>query len=202
MQYRNFFLPALAGALILLPLSVAAATRVNGAATTLTSDGTITITGNVMDQTCTINGGAPNVRRSLGTARTAALDASGKTSNPTNFDIALTTCPTGSAISAFFMPTSSSINSNGILVNNILPTAGGADNVGVELLTAGRRVQLNRSTISDLALDAVTSGTNRQGIASFTGASHTYTFTAQFHATGVATVGDVEAQVDYTIVYH
>ena len=56
------------------------------------SDGTVTFTGSIVATSCVITGGG-NIAVTLPPVDASALNASGKTATPTQFNIAMTGCP-------------------------------------------------------------------------------------------------------------
>jgi major type 1 subunit fimbrin (pilin) len=153
-------------------------------------DGTVTITGNVTNETCVINGGSPNFAVALPTVSKSALGSVGAFAGSTPFSIALTGCTitaTGSLL-AYFEP-GATINPAGRLTNS-----GSATNIDIELLNSAQGIiDLTKSSGNQNASSAsVTSATTNT----------TLTYYARYKATAVPVgVGTVSTTVTYTIVY-
>jgi major type 1 subunit fimbrin (pilin) len=156
------------------------------------ADGTITFTGNVTGQTCTINGngsGSKDFTVALPTVSTSALSASGQTAGRTAFNIALTACtPASGNVHAYFEP-GPTINMNS---GNLLVAAGGANNVEIGLLNG------DFSVIKAGAADAAQ---NSKSVAISASGTATLPYYAQYVATGAATPGAANSSVMYTLIY-
>ena len=153
------------------------------------ADGTITITGQVTDQTCTINGGTEDIAVTLPTVGTSTLAAAGQTAGRTPFTISLTNCAAAAGaageVATYFEP-GANTNADGYLNNT-----GNATNVQVQLLGD------NNEVIKVLA-GAVQ---NNSQVVTVDGGSANLNYYAQYYATSPATAGTVETAVQYTIVY-
>lgn len=153
------------------------------------ADGTITITGQVTDQTCAINGGTEDIAVTLPTVGTSTLAAAGQTAGRTPFTISLTNCAaaagTAGEVATYFEP-GANTNADGYLNNT-----GDATNVQVQLLGD------NNEVIKVLA-GAVQ---NNSQVVTVNGGSANLNYYAQYYATSPATAGTVETAVQYTIVY-
>lgn len=149
---------------------------------------TITFKGAVADQTCTvtINGNevAPVVL--LPTARAADLAISGATDKDTTFDLGISNC----TVSEDDVTVSTVFVGNNVTDAGRLGNTGTANNVDIQLLnTTGTPINLTGGyTSPDLLLPA-----------GDTEASATYT--ARYYATGAATVGTVQASLQYAVTY-
>ncbi len=144
--------------------------------------GTISITGRVVGNTCTVtaNGGAAVV---LPNVMTDDLNAAGTTAGAKSFDIAVSGCD--SAITTTQMVFGGTgRNANGNLDN----TAAGGSTAQVQLLSGGAVINTQDQT-------------NAPAISLTSGAGST-TLTAQYYANGAAaTAGAVSASVDFTLTY-
>ena len=98
----------------------------------IASDGTINFTGEITDETCTVDTGSQNLTVNLGKVSKSSLDgAAGKKSSPTGFQLKLTSCPatvTGATVK--FDGTSDSNNSN---LLKLTQESGVATGVGIEI---------------------------------------------------------------------
>lgn len=181
----------------LIALAMAAPTIANAI------DGTVTFTGKVTSNTCTIavNGGTANATVALPTVRAGQLAASGDVAGATYFTIALSSCTLSAAASGdtpavvgvtsartFFEagPTVSTTTKN--LLNST--AAGSAANVEVQLLNqSGTAILVGDTGQRSAAATTVTDG------------AATMTYAARYRATGVSTAGTVNTSVTYSIDY-
>lgn len=159
-------------------------------------DGTITFTGKVTAQTCTISGGtgtSADFTVTLPTVAASALSTAGATALNVPFRIALSDCTpaAGATVHAYFEP-SSFIDST---TNNVKPdetVAGFATNVQIRLLNQqGEQILLGKAD-ADQNSPTVTL---RDG-------KGTLNFAAQYYATGAATAGTVNTKLQYTLIYN
>lgn len=147
-------------------LALALLTMTAGAA--MAADGTITVFGEVVTQTCTVAaaGGTP-------------------------FSIALTACPVGSSMSAHFLPGATINNTTGNLINQAAaPTAG---NVEVALY--------NTTGVTKINLAAAKGAQTSPAFVVPAGGATSMAYQAKYFATGVATTGKVQSNVDYNLSY-
>lgn len=145
-------------------------------------DGTITITGEVVDTTCVINTGTPDIAVTLPTVSTNALAQIGDVAGRTPFTISLTGCG-GGDVAAYFEP-GPTVAASGRLING-----GAASNVEVQLLDA------------DHGFVNVGNAGPIQFVTPVAGAIDLAYF-AEYYATGAADPGTVSTSVQYTIVYN
>lgn len=155
-------------------------------------DGTITINGKITDTTCdiSVNGATNNGTVTLPTIQATALPAAGEVAGSTPFDIKLSSC-SGSTLgtaSTLFEPGTYVDMSTGRLNNS---ASGTASNVQVQLLN---------SALSPIKAGAAQPSQNDIPVDISSGAA-TLNYFAQYYATGAASAGTVNTQVDYTIVY-
>lgn len=150
-------------------------------------DGTVTITGKVVDQTCTLGGTNGNYTVVLPTVGKSTLATSGTTTGDTKFTINLTSCPTGN-IAVYYDNTNANINTAGRLNN--AATSNAATNVNVELLNSAKTpINLTKDRGTQGALAVASTG------------SANIDFFARYYATGAATAGDVSTTATYYVVY-
>lgn len=156
------------------------------------ADGTITFTGQITSQTCTIsgNGGGKNFTVTLPTVSTSALATAGTTAGRTPFNIALSNCtPNSGNVSTYFEPGATVDTTTGQLIN----ASGTATNVEVGLLNSDSSV---------ITLGAAQASQNSKVVALASGAA-TLKYFAQYVATnGASTAGTVNTTVMYSIIYN
>ncbi|NUT15864.1 MAG: type 1 fimbrial protein [Cupriavidus sp.] len=158
-------------------------------------DGTITFSGNITAQTCTINGngegpGVTNFAVQLPTVSASILNAPGNVAGQTPFNIALTNCtPDTGNVHTFFEagPTTDSTTGNLIL------EAGGAQNVQIRLLNGG--------TANTPIKAGATDGAQGSNSVPITNGAATLWYYAQYYATGQATAGAANSSVMYSLSY-
>jgi major type 1 subunit fimbrin (pilin) len=177
-------LVATLGALAVVPAAKAAP------ATGTAIDGTITINGQVVANTCTVtvNGTNNSGTVTLKPAPTSALASPGSTYGDMPFNIAVTGCDSslnGKTVLPYWSGTN--VNSNGRLNNT-----GTATNVDLQLL--------NQNDSTPIALNAPEGGQGTTGATVASGAA-TMTYYARYYATGAATAGPVTSTVNYTLIY-
>jgi major type 1 subunit fimbrin (pilin) len=153
------------------------------------ADGTITVTGALTAQTCTINGNTAGTQTAISvtlpTLSTTGLAVAGDTSGSTPFSIHLTDC-TATSASTFFEagPTINLVTGN--LVNQAVA---GANLVEVGLLN------------DEFAPINLVSNTNSQQIAVTDGVAD-LNYYAQYVATGASTPGSVTTSVRFSMQYN
>lgn len=154
------------------------------------ADGTITFTGTIVSQTCTINGngsGSKDFTVALPTVSASALNGAGQTAGRTPFNIQLTGCSGTGNVHAYFESGATTDAGTG----NLKLNAGGADQVQIGLLN---------DDLSPIAMGAADASQNSHAVAIATGAA-TLPYFAEYVATGVATAGAANSSVMYTLVY-
>jgi major type 1 subunit fimbrin (pilin) len=154
------------------------------------ADGTITFTGSLTAQTCTIsgNGGATNFAVALPAVSTTSLATAGATAGRTPFSIALTGCAQSSGNVHTFFEQGPTIDTT---TGNLIVAAGGATNV---------EIGLQNSDFSNIALNRPDGTQSSQSVAINSGAA-TLNYFAQYVATGAATAGAANSSVMYTMSY-
>ena len=162
------------------------------------NDGTVTFTGKVVDQTCTVKTESQNLQVKLPTVSKKQLDTANKTAGKTAFNIKVENCSVtsgadASKVAAYFLPNAEYIDENTHNLKNTA-TSSQANNVQVRLLNntfqpiqVGENIDTQYPTIS--AFSTINAGT----------ASIRYY--AEYIAIGSATPGNVTAKVEYDIVY-
>lgn len=179
---KKFFAAALVG------------TGISAASGVFAADGTITITGQIMDASCVINvnGGTGDTSVVLPSVSKDALASDGATAGASNISMSLSGCPAAGNVRAWFSPQNVDANTG-----NLLNTASGtpADNVQVSILNnTGDPIDLRTNSNNPL-MAFVDDGSGVTGTA-------TLNYSAQYIAVGgPATSGQVETQLVYTLDY-
>lgn len=156
------------------------------------ADGTITFTGEILEQTCTISNNG-NYTVAMGSVPKSQLSAAGQdATSSSNFAIELSLCP-ASNIHAYFEHTSTVDDTTGML--KVGTTSTDAKNVEIELLNAGDQSFINLA-------NADAQQNSKPVVVSTAGGSATLPYIAKYHATGVASEGHANSQVEYTLRYN
>jgi major type 1 subunit fimbrin (pilin) len=168
------------GAAALFSTSVAAA------------DGTITITGKVVANTCTfsVNGGTANNTVQLPVVFTTALGSAGATAGATPFTIKVTGCdPNLTSVQEQFGG------------SNINATDGNLKNIATATSpqTVAGNVEVQLTTSTGTAINLSTNANSPVG--NLSGGGVTLNYQAQYYATAAATAGLVNTTVTYTTQY-
>ena len=175
----------------LLSTLLAAASLIALAPVAHAADGTITFTGQITAQTCTIagNGGSNNFTVTLPTVSVSSLATAGATAGRTPFSIALSNCtPNTGNVSTYFEAGPTIDTATGQLLN----ASGTAKQVEVGLLN---------SDSSAIMLGAAQASQNSEVVALTSGAA-TLNYSSQYVATGgAATAGTVNTTVMYSMTY-
>ncbi|WP_244193973.1 fimbrial protein [Bordetella genomosp. 12] len=175
-------------------------------------DGTITINGEIIDQTCKINGKEPpeNIRVVLPKISTSALKSVGDTAGATAFTIKLSDCPdslTGN-VKAHFEPGLTTDYANGSLyaytettavttAASKIPDSPGAkvDNLGIQLANYdGSKITLGTQSPVGVGVPLTANAGKKEA---------TLRYLASYVKTGTGTIksGKVVSYVQYSIVY-
>lgn len=158
----------------------------------MAADGTITITGQVTANTCTIDGnggGQKDFTVTLPSVSANALGAAGQTAGRTPFSINLTNCtPTGGNVHTFFEAGPTTDSSTG----RLKLAGGGAANVQIGLMN---------NDLTDIKTGFDDASQNSKAVPVVSG-SATLSYYAQYYATGPATPGAANSSVMYTISYN
>jgi major type 1 subunit fimbrin (pilin) len=155
------------------------------------SDGTITVTGKVVAQTCKVDSNAfgtqDAVAVSLPLVLSPVLTTSGAVAGKTSFQMAITGCDASLAtVQAFFSGT----NINALTGN--LVNAGTATKVEVQLLNSSSVV---------MPLNAATATLQQSPIVALSAGAATLQYFAQYISTGGSTAGTVSTSVAFTMNY-
>ena len=168
------------------------------------SDGTITFTGSVTANTCTIkiNGGAADATITLPTVSASQLAKGGDTAGSTPINFALSACQTGTsaatgAVKAYFETGTNVDPATGRLKNT---AASGATNVQLQLLNSDDSVITigDASTIKGGTLAAGTGPGSTASSATFAYAVRYYNSASGSTAAGS---GSVSSSVTYSVTY-
>lgn len=161
---------------------------------TQASDGTITFSGKVTDQTCTISTpGGKDFTVTLPTVSSSTLTGSDTTAGRTPFAINLTACSKGE-VATYFEPGATVDFSTGRLTNQ--EKTDPAKNVDIQLLGS------NNKFLPILAIDASGSQTNSQWVSvAEDGDSADLNYYAEYYATGAVEAGSVASSIQYSIIY-
>lgn len=160
------------------------------------ADGTITFTGELTAQTCTISGGgggSASFSVALPKVSTNALATAGSTAGTTPFSISLSGCtPDTGTVHTYFEAGPTTDAATGRL--NLTDAGGGqtnATNVQIELLNS------DTSAISAGSAD----GSQNSQTATIASGAATLNYFARYYATGVSTAGMAGSSVMYTMAY-
>nr|WP_230953139.1 fimbrial protein [Burkholderia stagnalis] len=156
-------------------------------------DGTITFTGQVTAQTCTVSGNGGSSKDftvALPSVSTSALSAAGQIAGQTPFNITLTKCssPTGS-VHTFFEPGATTDLKTGNLI--VTSGTGTATNVQIGLANAD---------LSPIKAGFADASQNSKSV-SIVDSGATLQYYARYVATGAATAGAANTSVMYSLVY-
>ncbi len=165
------------------------------AGSAMAADGTITFTGTITDQTCTISTPAgKDFTVTLPTVAATTLASAGDVSGRTPFSINLSDCSDGQ-VATYFEPGPSVDYETGRLVNQ---ASGGdaASNVQIQLLGE------NNQFVPILASGVNGAQQNSQWVTvPAGGGSADLHYYAEYYAVGQSAAGDVSSNVQYTIIY-
>lgn len=190
---KNIRMKLLAASLVLGAVSPAA----------FASDGTITFTGRITGQTCTItgNGAAADFTVPLPTVGTGTLNADGNTAGRTPFNIQLSACnPNTGNVAVFFESGANADMATGRLRNAAVNVPAEGDNPAVNAATNVQVGVLN-ADLTPVAIGNAYAAQNSQSVALAAGAA-TLQYYAQYVATGgAATAGPITTTTQYSIVY-
>ena len=187
-------LVAALGTVAFVPVALAASNG-QGPIYNSSPDGTLTINGQVLAQSCKVDGNAVGTSDAkivtLPDQWQSALAASGNVAGATPFSIVITNCDLAlSTVQTYF--------SGGTLdatTHNLQNTSGAgyATNVEVQLLdgqNANAAINLNSPNTTQTATTPLTSG------------GATLNYQARYYATGAATAGSVKTTTNFTMIYN
>lgn len=154
------------------------------------ANGSITVNGKIVDNTCTISSGSAGKHTvTLPTVSTSALAKPTDVAGRTAVTISVHGCtPATGKVSLFFEQGAGTDMSNGNLKNTATP----GSNVEVQLLNAD---------LSPIALNATQATQHSQAIDLSNGAADLTYFAQYIATTAGATAGGVTANTDFTITY-
>lgn len=183
----------LAASLLLAVLSPAASA----------SDGTITFTGRITTNTCTIsgNGGGTDFTVALPPVSASTLATAGNIAGRTPFNFQLTGCtPATADVAVYFEPGAAVDLATGRLINTTVSAPATDDSPGI---TAATNVQIGvlNADLTNVAVGAAFASQNTQQVA-ITGGTASLQYYAQYVATGgAATAGVFTSALTYSVVY-
>jgi major type 1 subunit fimbrin (pilin) len=161
-------------------------------AATPVTQGTVTFTGKLTADTCSISTDSVDIKVLMPTIAIQTLATAGATAGSKTFDINVEECPADvTEVAAHF----EAINSDGFdastknLTNSTTKTAGGAENVQIRLYDKDGVTQIPVGGTG--ALFPVSSTTN----------TATMTYIGAYYATAATSAGNVTAKVQYTLAY-
>ncbi|MBE1161436.1 fimbrial protein [Dyella acidiphila] len=174
------------------------------AASAHASDGTITFTGSVTANSCTIkiNGGSATATVALPAVSSSQLDAAGKTAGSTKITFDLADCVSGDAaatgaVKAFFEAGANVDVASGRL-NNTASGTGAAKNVQLELVNSDDSV-IKVGDVSSIKGGTLTAGAAPNDKKS----SAQFAYAVRYFKSGADAVGagTVSSSVTYSVVY-
>lgn len=150
------------------------------------SDGTVTFTGAITDQTCVVDASSANLTVDLGTIGSSSFSAAGDTAGASRFDISLTGCPgTFTKVAARFDGPTDSTNPDLLALTN---TGTQASGVAIQIANIdGSSLNIGQES-TQFPIDSTAS---------------TLKFIARYEATSsTVTPGDAGSVAQFTITYH
>jgi major type 1 subunit fimbrin (pilin) len=187
MQYKTLLSTSLKGLLFMA----------TGSALLLSSqtwayDGTINVTGNIVDGSCDISTDTQTINVSLGSVQAASFANKGDVSNPVPFDILLKNCSSSVHEAQIMFIGKSVPNASQLL--QLTQEAGVAENVGIRIrqpdwgdFTNYVSIPLNMKLVAESALEA---------------GDNTLTYSLQYEATATpVTVGTGNAVMYFDLYY-
>jgi major type 1 subunit fimbrin (pilin) len=154
------------------------------------ADGTITINGKIVDQTCALGGTSGNYTFGLPPIAKSKLAAADLTAGDTIITLNLSNCPVGN-VGVYLDNTNSNIV-NGRL-KNTAPVAEAATNVQIQLLNSDNKIiNLNKDRTGQNIITKTISTEN---------GSADIDFTARYYSTNATTAGTVSSSITYFVVY-
>ncbi|MFV5930388.1 type 1 fimbrial major subunit FimA, partial [Klebsiella aerogenes] len=160
---------------ILSALSLSSAAAL--ADTTTVNGGTVHFKGEIVNAACEVDTGSIDQTVQLGQVRSAKLATAGSTSPVVGFNIQLADCDTSVATKASIAFSGTAVDTTN---TSVLAVAGGATNVGVQILD---------KTSTPLALD----GATFKASTTLSNGTNIIPFQARYYATGAATAGTANA---------
>lgn len=156
-------------------------------------DGTITITGKVIAQTCTVNSngsGTANATVALPSVLTTNLATTGAVAGKTPFSIVIAGCDAALTTAQAFWSGANIDASTGNLKN---ATGAGNSNVQVQMLNASNAV---------MPLNGATAAAQNSQVVNLASGGATLNYAAQYvAASAAATAGAVNTSVAFTVIY-
>lgn len=183
------------------------------AGSALSADGTITINGKVIDQTCEVSTQYKNLVVTLPTVGTKSLQTQGNTAGYMPFSIKLENCKAkatdssqgATKVFAFFHNSTLVDPDNNYTLKNKLQS-GQAQHVNIQLVNANETktpIYIGKTTDPATSAGAVGYAQNsvQFDLPQQENQAVILNYGAQYYATGTATPGQVQTSVEYTIAY-
>ncbi|MBF4180645.1 fimbrial protein [Lelliottia nimipressuralis] len=151
------------------------------------SDGTIHFTGNITDQTCTVDSASKDLTVALGNVAASSFTAAGDKSSPTKFELKLTDCPESVAsVAVKYDGVADSINSSLLKLDDATDMA---TNVGIEISDVNGTAVPVATASMDYPVDATSGSANLD-------------FSARYVSTAAAvTTGPANSTSQFTLNY-
>jgi major type 1 subunit fimbrin (pilin) len=164
-------------------------------------DGTITVNGTIVSNTCKVGSGSPNnFTVTLPTISTSALTGAGAVAAATPFSIAISGCGTTgtpSKVTAYFEPGSTIDTATGNLINQA--ASGGSTGVEVRLLNGSGSTA---SAFSAITLGAASGSQNSGQFTISASGTATMNYYAEYYQSLAAVgAGSFTSSVQYTMLY-
>ena len=176
-------------------LSLALVTVI-GCSSAYAFDGTINITGKVIQQTCRVKTESKNLTVQLPDVGTASLAAANQTAATTPFTVKLEACTVPSGDNAPARNVSIYFDAGGTQASTRLKntaTNNAAGNVEVQLLN---------KNMSPIDLSKTNAAAQSSIAETINGADTSFNYYVRYFATAAATTGNVTSRVNYTVVYN
>ncbi|RUL78239.1 fimbrial protein [Dyella choica] len=174
-----------------LPMALCIASTILAASSAMAADGTITFTGKVLDNSCTIaggGGGTANFAVNLPNVNKTALASAGAFAGATPFQIQLSNCESTKVSTLFEMGPNVDVNTGDL--KNTAPS--GASNVQVRITNGDDDSPINIAQASQGSHKVDIDSTSKKAILKYY---------AKYIATGAASAGNVDTTVMYSMIY-
>ena len=165
-------------------------------------DGSVTFSGQIVDQTCTVANNNKDLTVKLPTVQSSSLATANSTAGETPFTISLSGCKTKttsgiSKVKAFFLPHATNVDENTHNLMNIEQNSP-ATHVQVQLLNK----DLTEIKVGENITAQNVNGTEINDTGKHDGAvTADLKYFARYYATNTVTAGKVTSKVEYNIVY-
>ncbi|WP_019448647.1 fimbrial protein [Cupriavidus sp. BIS7] len=189
---KNIRAKILATSLVLAAVSPAA----------FAADGTITFTGRVSAQTCTISGdgGGRNFTVTLPPISSSTLATANNVAGRTPFNIRLTGCTPNTGNAAVHFEPGATVDLGTGRLRNTVVTAPASGSTPAVTAAGNVQIGLLNADLTSIAVGSAFASQNSQQVAISNGAA-TLQYFAEYVATGAATAGTLSTSVMYSVVY-